>query len=378
MNLTDLRTQIDTTDDEIARLFKRRMEIVNQVAEVKKQSGDAVLNKNREREILSRLTQDETPETAGQLRLLFSTLFGISRNQQSAQMTRTTELSDMIRLATTGAEAFPQNAVVACQGIEGAYSQIACDKMFTFPSILYFSSFDSVFRAVDKGMCRYGILPIENSANGSVAQVYELMKLYDFFIVKSLRLRIDHCLLMRPGGKRGDIKEIVSHEQALGQCSALIESMPGVRVTVCENTAMAAKFVSESDRTDIAAISSPDCALLYNLSVVERNIQNTEHNYTRFICISKRLEIYPGACKTSVMLTISHRPGSLFDILSKLSALGLNLTKLESRPIAGRDFEFMFYLDFDTGTYTEPVLRLFDELQESLEQFKFIGSYAEM
>ena len=378
MNLSGLRAQLDKIDDEISRLFKERMEVVDQVAEVKRQTGGAVLNKNREQDIISRLTRGEIPETAAQLQLLFSTLFGISRSHQASRMPHQTTLSDAIREAASAGGEFPESTSAACQGVEGAYSQIACARLFSSPQISFFSSFEGVFRAVDQGLCRYGVLPIENSANGSVTKVYDLMKKYNFYIVKSVRLRIDHCLLMLPGTKPENIKEIISHEQALGQCSTFIENLPGVKATVCENTAVAAKLVSESGRSDLAAVSSAECAGLYGLEIVRREIKNTDHNYTRFICISKKLEIYPCARKTSLMLTLPHRPGSLFDVLSKLSALGLNLTKLESRPIVGRDFEFLFYFDFETGEYSEPVLRLFDELAEDLERFKFIGSYNEI
>lgn len=376
MNIDDVRIEIDNIDDEIKELFKKRMEIVDKVTDIKRKNNTLVLDQNRERAIISRITENEESAAANNLRLLFSTIFSISRAHQSAQLFDDTTISDLIKNVTT--DTFPTNVSVACQGIEGAYSQIACDKVFAYPNILYFENFENVFSAVEKGLCKYGILPIENSSNGSVGEVYDLMKRHDFYIARSVKLHINHCLLLNSGANLENVREIVSHEQAIGQCSEFIKSLPNVKITVCKNTAVAAKLVSESGRNDIAAISSPECARLYGLEIAKRNIGNTDNNYTRFICISKELEIYPGATKTSLMLTVPHRPGALFDVLSKLAALGVNLTKLESRPIVGYDFEFMFYFDLDTGCHSDEMLKLLDEFNITLELFKFLGSYSEV
>jgi len=235
---------------------------------------------------------------------------------------------------------------------------MACDRIFSLPNILYFRHFEGVFQAVQNGLCRYGILPIENSSYGSVTKVYDLMKKYDFHIAKSLKMLISHALLAKPETRMETITEIVSHEQAIGQCSEFLREHKDIKITVCENTAMAAQMVANSDRTDLAAISSKNCADLYGLTVLNSSIQNSEINYTRFICISKELEIYPGADKISLMLTLPHCPGSLYTTIAKFAALGLNLTKLESRPIPGKDFEFMFYFDFEASIYSEEVIRL--------------------
>ena len=175
-----------------------------------------------------------------------------------------------------------------------------------------------------------------------------------------------------------DIKEIFSHEQAIGQCSEFLDSLKGVKVTVVENTAIAAQMVAQSDRIDVAAISSHNCAELYRLSALGVDVQDNSNNYTRFICISKKLEIYPGANKISLMLSIPHRPGSLYEMISKFSVLGLNLTKLESRPVPDKDFEFMFYFDIDASVNSEPVINLICEIAAGTEQFDFLGNYSEI
>ena len=196
--------------------------------------------------------------------------------------------------------------------------------------------------------------------------------------LRSLRLKVDHNLLAVPGSAIGDIREIFTHEQALAQCAGYLEKMNGVKVTRCENTAMAAQIVAQSGRRDVAAIASRACAEIYGLNVLEGDIQDHGNNYTRFICISRNAEIYPGANRTSVMMTLPHRPGALCEALMRIQALGVNISKLESRPIPERDFDFMFYFDLDLSVYSESFPRMIDDLNDLSEQFRYLGSYLEV
>lgn len=379
MDIEKLRIQIDEIDNEITNLFGKRMEISNLVSQYKKENRLTVIDRSREREILSRVTELVEPELEVYTKTLFQTLFNLSRSYQNMLLSDDHPLRQEIDNSLKNTpDLFPSKAVVACQGVEGAYSQIAADKLFSLPSIMYFNTFEGVFSAVEKGLSRYGILPIENSSHGSVTQVYDLMKKHNFHIVRSLKLKIDHALLAKKGSKLSDIKEIFSHEQAIGQCSAFLEGLKGVKVTVVENTAVAAQKVAESDRADIAALSSHNCAELYGLTALGVDVQDNANNFTRFICISKNPEIYPGANKISLMLSLPHRPGSLYDTISRFSVLGLNLTKLESRPVPEKDFEFMFYFDIDASVKAEGVVSLLCELASSTDQFVFLGNYSEM
>ncbi len=266
---------------------------------------------------------------------------------------------------------------MACQGVAGAYSQLACDKLFKLPRTMFFASFEAVFAAIEKGLCRYGVLPLENSTAGSVNAIYDLMMKHDFRIVRSVRLKIDHNLLVKPGTRREDIKEIYSHPQAISQCEQYLQGFSGVKVIPCENTAMAAQRVSESEG-GCAALSSRACMKLYGLECLEASVQDTANNFTRFICISKNLEIYPGADRTSLMAVLSHQPGSLCRLLNRFYALGLNLNKLESRPMPDRNFEFMFYFDLETSVYSPEFLQLMGELPGLCEEFSYLGSYSEV
>ena len=219
---------------------------------------------------------------------------------------------------------------------------------------------------------------VENSTAGSVNAVYDLMMRHNFRIVRSVRIKIDHNLLANPGAKIENIREIYSHEQAISQCAHFLQGLPNVKVIRCENTAVAARMVAESGRDDVAALSSRACMNLYGLENLAASVQDQGNNFTRFICIAKDLEIYPGADRTSLMVVLPHRPGSLYQVLSRFYALGVNLNKLESRPIPERNFEFMFYFDLETSVYAPQFTQLMGELPELCEDFSYLGSYSEV
>lgn len=379
MELSELRKEIDSIDDQLVKLFCQRMDVAARVAEYKKENDLPIYHPAREREKLRDVSEKAGSEMADYTRVLYSMLFELSRSYQSKQNGRISDLYQQISdsIASTP-KLFPQNPMVACQGVEGAYSQIACEKIFKSPSILYFKSFDGVFSAIEQGLCEYGILPIENSTAGSVNSVYDLMIKHNFSIVRTFRLKIDHDLLVNPGTSLSDIKEIYSHEQAISQCATFLKSLPNAKVIPVENTAVAARMVAQSHRKDVAALSSHSCAELYCLDCLASSVQDKGNNRTRFICISKNLEIYPGADKTSIMMTLPHRPGSLYKVLARMYVLGINVTKLESRPIPDREFEFMFYFDLETSIYSEEFVQLICELDDLCEKFKYLGSYSEV
>lgn len=378
MNLESLRKDLDIIDTQITELFVKRMGLCGEIAKWKKENHIAVTNQGREREILSRISAQAGDEMDSYARILFSTLFDLSRSYQSMIITEESAVAKEIETALENTpKMLPKKAVVACQGVEGGYAQQACDKVFSFADIMYFRNWEGVFSAVQKGLCQYGILPIENSSNGSVNGVYDLMRSFDFHIVRSVKLHVNHSLLAKPGATLGGITEIFSHEQAIGQCSEFLKTVPTAAITVCENTAMAAKLVAESGRMDVAAISSPACAAIYGLEELKSGVHNTDNNYTRFILISKEPEIYPGADHLSLMFRVGHTPGSLSRILARFSALGLNMTKLESRPISGADFHYLFYMDFEGSIYDPNVKKLLSELEQELEMFVFLGAYSE-
>ena len=379
MDLKDLRNQIDSIDDQLVKLFVQRMSVSAQVADYKKEHNLPIFVPAREREILQEVANKAGPEMANYTRVLYSMVFELSRSYQAKRNTNATPLYKAITESIENTDKlFPQTPMVACQGVEGAYSQIACEKIFKSPMIMYFKNFDGVFNAIDQGLCQYGILPIENSTAGSVKKVYDLMIHHNFSIVRTFRMKIDHNLIAKPGAKLSDIKEIYSHEQAINQCTDFLKTLTGVHVVPVENTAVAADMVAKSGRTDVAAISSHSCEELYGLKSLATSIQDEGNNRTRFICITKNLEIYPGSDKTSIMMILPHKPGSLYRVLARMYVLGINVIKLESRPIPDRDFEFMFYFDLETSIYSEEFVQLMCELDDLCEEFKYLGSYTEV
>ena len=378
MELSDYRVQIDRIDHQLVDLFTQRMETAAGIAAYKKEHGLPVLDPARERRKLEEVVEQAPEGVKDYAASLYTLLFELSRGYQNRLLGTSTPLTEEIRNAVeTTPQLFPSHVSVACQGVAGAYSQLACDKLFKLPNVMYFSSFEAVFSAIEKGLCRYGVLPLENSTAGSVNAIYDLMMKHDFRIVRSVRLKVDHNLLVKPGTKRSDIREIYSHQQALSQCEQYLQSFPGVKIIPCENTAVAAQKVAESDG-HCAALSSRSCMKLYGLECLEASVQDTASNFTRFICISKKLEIYPGADRTSLMAVLPHEPGSLCRLLTRFYALGLNLNKLESRPMPDRNFEFMFYFDLETSVYSPEFLQLMGELPGLCEEFSYLGSYSEV
>ena len=377
-NLDTLRQQIDEKDQLLLKTFQDRMAISLAIADYKNQNNLPVYAPERERALLDKLTKQANPEFRSYVRAFFLDIMQLSKSAQYRANEEDKYTQILQSALANSPKMLEQGQMVACQGVEGAYSQQAVETMFDFPNILYFSTFEGVFRAIDSGLCHYGVLPIENSTAGSVGAVYDLMLKYNFSIVKSCRVKVDHCLLAPKGVRLENVHEIFSHEQAINQCGEFLSALgKNVKITSVRNTAEAAKMIALGERRDVAAISSHSCAELYGLDVLREDIQSSGNNHTRFICISKNLEILPGADRTSLMLTLPHRPGALFSAMSKINAYGINLEKLESRPLPNRDFEFMFYFDLRTPVYSEDLGGLLSHLENSCESFRYLGSYLE-
>lgn len=377
-SLEESRAAIDRIDRELVKLFCERMAVAADVAEYKRAVGKAVTDSARERALLCKVSLLAGSEMEDYVRTLYASILSLSKAYQHERLNTESVLAAELKAAAAKTPPlFPSRAKVACQGVEGAYSLHAAEKLFACPDVTFHKTFEEVFEAIERGECDYGVLPIENSTAGSVTQIYDLMSRHRFYIVRALRLKIDHCLLAKKGTSLSQVKEVVSHAQALSQCAGYISRMGNVKATEFPNTAKAAAYVKDAPN-GIAAIANRDCADIYGLEVLDSAIQDNGNNYTRFICISKRPEIYPGADRTSIVLTIPHKPGSLSRLLSQIDAMHINLTKLESRPIPGQDFEFLFYFDLESPVESPALLRLLGELECSSEQFRYLGTYREM
>ena len=379
MALNEIRERMNSLNDEMLALFMERMKLSEAIAAYKKEHNLPILDKTREREILAEMIQKGGAEYETYIYQFFNTLMNLSKARQNEVLTSDSKVRAVVQKMIDNEESvFPKSGLVACQGVEGANSQEACDRLFPHGNILYVNTFEAVFQAVQSGLCKFGVLPIENSANGSVRSVYELLQKYHFYVVRSTRQWIHHTLLVKPGTKLSDIRTIYSHQQAIGQCSQWLEKVKGVNVVPAGNTAIAAKMVAEGSGKDCAAIASPRCAELYGLEILEDKIQDSDNNYTRFICISKDPVRYEGANHISLIVSCANTPGSLYEMLSKPASLGINMIKLESCPIPGRNFEFVFFVELEASVKEPSVLPMIEDLERSCPEIWFLGNYAEI
>ncbi|HHW24964.1 MAG TPA: prephenate dehydratase domain-containing protein [Bacillota bacterium] len=377
MEIENLRMCINDIDGKLLELFLERMKLSEQVAEYKKQHGLPFTDRTREREILKRITE----RSAGYEQYaysLFSMIIEMSKARQAELNKPQASVYELIKEAIMPAEVvFPRTGRIACQGIEGSNSQLACDKLFPRGNIMFFKSFSGVFDAVQSGLCDFGVLPIENSVNGSVRAVFDLLRVKKCYIVRGTTLHIRHELLALPGAELSDITEIYSHEQALGQCSKFIASLGGkVRAIPCENTAVAAKKVAELGDPHVAAISSARCAQLYGLKSLKSDIADSDNNYTRFVCISRKPVIYAGSGRICFVLGFDSRPGALSEVLLRFAARGINMTKLESFPVTGGDFDFNFIFELEASVHEPGVVDMLAELETAYPAFDFLGCYS--
>ncbi|HQC55101.1 MAG TPA: chorismate mutase [Clostridia bacterium] len=379
MELKNLRDEIDNIDNQIVALYEKRLGIAKEIATVKKEHNVPIENSAREKEIINRVTAGIPDDFKLYAKEVFTTIFSTSKAYQSQIIDTTSKTVNLIKESLDcGLKPFPISGVVACQGVPGSYASIATERLFKISNIMHMKNWDAVFNAVQKGLCEYGVLPIENSSVGSVNEVYDLIRKHKCYIVRGIKLRVQHYLLANKGASIEDIKEVYSHEQAISQCSEYLKGFNDLKINIVDNTAVAAKIVQESGRKDVCCISSRECAGIYGLSILEPNIQNSDSNFTRFIAITKDFKIFEGANKISIMVNLPHEAGSLNKLLTRFSTLGLNLTKLESRPISNSPFEFSFYFDFEANLAKKEVQNLIAELENINDKFVFLGGYSEI
>ena len=373
------QARLDELDQEIMDKLRIRLGVAEDLAKARQAAGLPIDDLVAERTKLEDITSNAPESMATYEKLMYNTIRELTRDYQRGHLLEDTPLVESIRNAQERTpDVFPERAVVACQGVQGAYQQEAADRLFSMPKILYMKNFNGVFQAIDQGLCQYGVLPLENSTAGSVNSIYDLMSRYQFYIVRSVRLKINHCLLAKKGTRREEIHEIFSHEQAILQCEDYLKNFKDLKVTEVPNTAQAAELVARSDRNDVAAIASFECGKLYGLECLEESVQDSANNYTRFICISKNLEIYPGANRTSLLMSVAHKPGALYNVLARLYTLDINMTKLESRPMPERDFVYRFYFDIDADARSDKFIRLMNQTEQLSQDLRYLGSYSEI
>ncbi|MGN1481687.1 bifunctional chorismate mutase/prephenate dehydratase [Porcipelethomonas sp.] len=369
MDLDLLRNEIDKLDKEILSAFEKRMDLCRQVAIYKKENNLPIFQEGREKEIIKKVRNNAPAHLEDSSAALFTEIMDISKCLQQQELLKNKSFIEPVPFDITG------NARIGCQGTSGSNSETAARKLFNDKEIVFYQEFEDVFSAVENGDIQFGIIPIHNSTAGSVTQNYDLMRKYNVFIARTVKVEITNCLAVKKGTKFSDIEKVYSHPQALKQCSKFIKES-GFEPVESKNTATAAKYVIETSKP-CAAICSENCAKLYNMEILRTNISDVIPNFTRFICISKQFMISKDAKTIAVTLEIPNTKGSLFRLLTKFFVNNMNLEKIESRPIADGSFDVMFYLDFSGNINDPKVKSLLIELSDELEYFKFLGNYSE-
>jgi len=263
---------------------------------------------------------------------------------------------------------------VAFQGEPGAYSEQAVFNYFGTVETKPCESFDMVFEAVVSDACEFGLIPIENSLAGSIHQNYDLLLRHNLHIVGEYLLRVQHCLIALPGVKKEEIKKALSHPQALGQCAAYLRRL-GIKPEQGYDTAGSVKMLKESGARDTAAIASRRAAEIYGMQILEEGIEDNAENYTRFLAISKTAVKPEGEAKTSIVFTLKNQPGALFKALSVFALRDIDLTKIESRPLQGKPWDYLFYIDFIGAAHEETTQKALDHLSEYALTLRVLGSY---
>ena len=376
--LQTLRQDIDKLDGQLVELFCHRMDITRRVGEYKRERGIPVLDQARERQVLQNKGELAGDELRPAVITLYQTILALSRRQQRdlAGQAKKTDNPGVKRWqeARRSARQPVVSPEVVYQGVPGAYSEQACLNFFgEGVDAAGLEQFEDCFLALREGRADYAVLPIENSSTGAIRQIYDLLTQYECYIVGETTVRVEHCLLAPEGATLDTITHVYSHEQGLFQCERYLNARPGWKQVPQADTAGSARMVAESGDVTKAAICSARAAELYGLTILARSINHNTQNTTRFVVVSPRLELRPGANKISTLFVLPHEAGSLYEVLSVFSVHGLNLVKLESRPLPERSWEYMFFLEF-TGALDDPAVSdALHELAQTTGKFRVLG-----
>lgn len=374
MDLLELRDQIDEIDSRIVELYEKRMDVCKQVAEYKISTGKRVFDRQREMEKLARVKSLTHNEFNGRgIVELFEQIMSMSRKLQYRLLA---ESGSIGKLPFIGVDALETNkARVVFQGAEGAYSQAA---MLTFfgnqIQSVHVDSFREAMSAIDEGSADFAVLPIENSTAGIVNEIYDLLQEYENYIVGEQIIEIEHCLLGVPGAELSDIKTVYAHPQALLQSAKYLAAHDWQQIGM-QNNAFAAKKVADEKDKSQAAIAGAFAAEIYGLQILQRGINDCGSNSTRFIIVTNQKIFRKDARKISICFEVPHESGSLYHMLSHFIYNDLNMTKIESRPIEDRDWEYRFFIDFEGNLADSAVKNALRGLRDEARNMKILGNY---
>lgn len=378
MELQELRDQIDTIDRQIVELFRQRMDATRQVGEYKAARHMPVLDQERERQVLKNKGDLAGEELRPAVITLFQTVMSLSRRQQRDMLKERADNPGLRRYldARTHIRQPVDNPRVVYQGVPGAYSEQACLNFFgEGVNTIGMDQFEDCFQALKEGQADYAVLPIENSSTGAIRQIYDLLSHYEFFIVGETTVKVEHCLMAPKGATLDTITHVYSHEQGLFQCEQYLNAHPDWHQVPQADTAGSARMVAATGDVTKAAICSARAADLYGLTILARAINHNSHNTTRFVVVSPRMELRPGADKISTVFLLPHEAGSLHEILTIFAVRGLNMVKLESRPVPEHSWEYMFFLEFNGNLDEAVTADVLHELAQTTGDFRVLGNF---
>jgi chorismate mutase/prephenate dehydratase len=351
MSLEDLRRKIDETDRNIVRLLAERTRIAEEIGGEKKKLGKQIEDASREQVVLKHVREmaDGDNISPDVVEKIYRQIISLAKSVEGT--------------------------VVAFQGEPGAYSEEAAFQYFgqavhTKPC----ETVDNVFKSVEQGSANSGIVPVENSLEGSISRTYDMLLESNLKVSGEALLRVVHCLIAHPGVKLDQIKKVYSHPQALGQCQAFLRHL-NVEAVPTYDTAGSVKMIKEQHLMDGAAIASARAAEIYEMQILARGIEDNQNNTTRFFVLGKEDAAATGYDKTSIVFSVRHEPGSLYAFLKTLADQNINLTKIESRPTRQKPWEYNFYLDFEGHHEDKGIKETLAELQKSALFLKVLGSY---
>lgn len=377
-DLQALRGQIDDIDRQLVDLFRRRMDVTRRVGEYKRAQGIPVLDEARERQVLEEKGLLAGEELRPAVTSLYETILSLSRRQQRDLIGERADNPGLTRYREARArQRRPvERPRLVYQGVPGAYSQQAAGQFFgPGADATGLEQFEDCFTALREGRADYAVLPIENSSTGAVRQIYDLLAQYECYIVGETTVKVEHCLMAPKGATLDTITHVYSHEQGLFQCERYLNSHPNWRQVPQADTAGSAQMVAASGDVTKAAVCSERASALYGLEILAKGINHNSQNTTRFVVVSPLMELREGADKISTVFVLPHEAGSLHQILTIFSVKGLNMVKLESRPVPEHSWEYMFFLEF-TGSLDDPAAAdALHELAQTTGDFRVLGCF---
>ncbi|MCR6516416.1 chorismate mutase [Clostridium sp. LY3-2] len=369
--LEGYRKRIDEIDSEITRLFEERMDVVLKVAEYKRKNNLEIFHKGREEVVIKKnIDRLKNKDYEREIEKFYNSLMEVSRELQGRKLNREKENLDIKEFKIN------EEDIIGFQGVLGSFSEEALIEYFgENTKSKSYETFEDVFKGIDKGEIKYGILPVENSCTGGISEVHDLLIKYDFHIVGEESIKISHNLLGVKGSSLKDIKEVYSHAQGFSQSSDFLKEHKDLLLIQFKNTAISAKKVMDSKDKTLSAIASKRAADIYNLDILKEGINNLDSNKTRFIIVAKELLKSKDSNKVSVVFSLEDKPGTLYKLLKYFSENNINMSRIESRPTKNEAWKYYLYIDFEGGLYNFGVLKAIDLIKLNSQYFKLLGWY---